>query len=376
LIVIYNPPAMDDTTLKFLYLLMSYLALTTAMTVIGVPHIALGGDLSFDRNERTEIFGYRRLFTTAGLLVGTMLPALVLLTIGAESDPTGVARSRSITSVVLALPILLTAWITLRTTKGLDRAAPTSTKEHASTGHRLLSLLRSQLGALRNVVFLPLLLAFMVAGIGRALNASIALYYYEYRLGMSEPDTVLYVLLPFFIAILASVPLWVLVSRRAGKKWPAFWGILGLGILITVAYPVLPPDRLVWPLAVAVVGGFMAGAIILYESLVADVVDYDELRTGRNREGLYFGVWKMATKLSRAVGIAVAGLLLEVIGFQEGAAMQTEAVARNLGILFGPGVGAFFLLGTLLFAFMPLTDARHRRVQALLLRRRRWREAT
>ena len=56
-VAIFNPPAMDGTTAKFIYLLVSYLVLTTAMTVIGDPHIALGGDLSFDRNERTEIFG-------------------------------------------------------------------------------------------------------------------------------------------------------------------------------------------------------------------------------------------------------------------------------------------------------------------------------
>ena len=34
-------------------------------------------------------------------------------------------------------------------------------------------------------------------------------------------------------------------------------------------------------------------------ALVADVVDYDELKTGRQREGLYFGVWKMGNKLLR-----------------------------------------------------------------------------
>ena len=32
----------------------------------------------------------------------------------------------------------------------------------------------------------------------------------------------------------------------------------------------------------------------LIESMVADVVDYDEVKTGLHREGLYFGLWRMS----------------------------------------------------------------------------------
>jgi GPH family glycoside/pentoside/hexuronide:cation symporter len=367
-IAIYNPPDIDSNLFKFLYLLVSYLCVTTAMTVAGVPHIALGGELSFDRNERTEIFGYRRLFTTAGLLLGTILPALVLRFLGGEEDLGSIRSSRSLTSILLAAPIVLTAWITTRSTRGLDR--PLDRSEPARL-RSLLHLLRAQLAGLRNPVFLPLLLPFVIAGMGRAINASIALYYYEYRLGISESDTILYVLLPFFICILASVPVWVIVSKRFGKKWPAFSGTLGLGLLVCIAYPILPAGELTGPVFVAIFGGFLAGSIIIYESLVADVVDYDELKKGWNREGLYFGLWKMGVKLSRALGLALSGFLLGAIGFDESVVVQSEAVKRSLGFLFGPGVGFFLVVACVVFVFFPLTDARHRRVQALLRERRR-----
>ena len=48
----------------------------------------------------------------------------------------------------------------------------------------------------------------------------------------------------------------------------------------------------------AVVGGALAGSIVLLEAIVADVVDVDELRHRRKREGRYFGVWKMSSKMS------------------------------------------------------------------------------
>ncbi len=365
-ILIYHPPGGLGLAAKFLYLLGSYLCLTTAMTVIGVPHIALGGELSFDRNERTEVFGYRRLFTTIGLVLGTTLPALLLSALGGEESPEALARSRSLSSLALALPILLTAWITVRSTRGLDAPAP----GRRTRSLRPLALLRAQLMGLRNPVYLPLLLAFAIAGIGRAINASTALYYYEYRLGLSESQTVLVVLMTFFLCLLASIPLWVALSKRLGKKWPAFAGVLGLGVQVSVAYPLLAGGSLLGPLLVAVFGGALAGSIILFESLVADVVDYDELKTGMNREGLYFGLWKMTVKLSRALGLALSGFVLHAIGFETTTPGVSEQVAQRLGWVFGPGVGGFFIAAAIVFAAFPLTDARHRRVQALLLQRR------
>jgi GPH family glycoside/pentoside/hexuronide:cation symporter len=59
---------------------------------------------------------------------------------------------------------------------------------------------------------------------------------------------------------------------------------------------------------------------------VADVVDHDEAIRGVHREGLYFGFWRMGSKLARALGLAVAGFLLEIIGFSPGAAEQAESV--------------------------------------------------
>lgn len=365
LVVIFNPPAMTSTLSKFLFLLGSYLGITTAMTVIGVPHLALGGELSFDRDERTEIFGYRRLFTTLGLLSGVMLPALVLRAMGGDESAQNVGHSRGLAAMAAGALILATAMITVRSTRGLDRRL-THRTESLQLGH----LLRAQLGVARSKVFRWLLLAFIVAGLGRAINASLALYYYEYRLGFAESDTILYILMPFFLSILGSIPCWVYLSRRYGKRGPAILGVLGLGVLISIFYPILPVGRFAGPVAIAIIGGFFAGSIILLESLVADVVDVDELESGFNREGLYFGMWRMGTKLSRAGGIILSGVLLQFIGFDADLGLQAPEVASRIGWIFGPGVGVLLVAGALLLLRFPLTDEGHRRIQVELTRRR------
>ena len=143
-----------------------------------------------------------------------------------------------------------------------------------------------------------------------------------------------------------------------------------MGTIVGIVYAILPPGNVQGAIFTAIGAGFFGGALILWESLVADAVDYDELKTGRQREGLYFGVWKMGNKLSRAAGLVLTGLMLSWIGFDETVAAQAPQVEWRLALIFGPGVGSFLLASGIVLAFAPLTDAKHRRVQALLLRRR------
>merc|ERR1712178_609623 len=111
-----------------------------------------------------------------------------------------------------------------------------------------------------------------------------------------------------------------------------------------ITYPFFPPGEVKYPLFMSVLGGFLVGAIVLLDSLVADIVDYDELKSGEHREGLYFGFWKMAIKASRGVSMAFTGTLLAAIGFQANQ-VQAPEVSERIAYLFGPGVGSFFLLG-------------------------------
>jgi GPH family glycoside/pentoside/hexuronide:cation symporter len=363
-IVIFNPPGIGSTAGQFFYLLFSYLALTTAMTVIGVPHLALGGEMSFDRDERTEIFGYRRLWSTLGLFAGISLPAIVLWLLGGTGSENGDA-SEGLASIGAALLIVITAIVTLRSTRDQDQPNAGRT-DSLRIGH----LLKAQFDVARGPIFRFLLAAFIVAGVGRALNASLAFYYYEFRLGFTLEQTVPFILMPFTLGLLGSIPFWVKMSAHFGKRMPAILGVVLLGALISVFYPILPRGIFFGPVTIAIIGGFLAGAIILMESLVADVVDVDELETGFNREGLHFGMWKMGIKMSRAGGLLLSGVLLQMIGFDASLSEQTAAVAKGIGWIFGPGVGGLFIVGALLLLRFPLTDAKHREIQAELLQRR------
>jgi len=359
-VLLFHPPHASSELVKTAFLLGSFVVLNTAISLLSVPHTALASELVFARDERTELFGYRLFLGNLGLLVGAMLPAFALSY--AERGAITRQAAYGFASWGVAAIVLLTATTTFFATRGRDRSPP----DVGAMSPRLL--FRSFGEVLRDTTYAPLLVAFVVAQIGLAINGTFALYYYEYRLRLGAGD-VARVLGVFVTAWSLSIPAWVLASRRFGKRWLAFGGITLLGILTAVIYLFAPPGRLEMPFLIALFGGALAGSIVLLEAIVADVIDVDEMRTRRKREGLYFGVWKMAAKMSRGLAVAASGALLGLIGFRPNE-QQTPEVASRLAWIFGPGVGGFLILGALIFLCMPLTDEAHRRVQRVLEKRR------
>ncbi len=362
--LLFHPPHLDTQWGRFLFLLAAYSLVNIGMTILAVPHAALGGELSSDPDVRTEIYGFRLLFGNLGLLLGTLVPGTILAL--RSGDPAAQGASRSEASLVVAGVVLLSGLITFYATRGRDVVGMTGETRPIAF---LTDFHRSLFQVLRNRVFLPLLIAFFAATVGRTINSSLALLYYEHTLRLKETDVILYVLGLFILVITGSILFWVLVSRRYGKKWPAFLGIVGLGTMTAVAYPLFPAGSLVGPLVAAVVGGFLVGSVVLLDALVADIVDYDAVHARRSREGLYFGMWKMSAKTARAVGLALSGFALGWAGFDEAAPTQSPETGRKLALLFGPGVAVFFLLGAGIFATLPWSRAIHERVRRILARR-------
>lgn len=360
-LLLFSPPSISSQLGKFSYLLSVYLLVNTAMTVISVPHIALGGELSFERNERTSIFGWRLFFSNVGMLIGMIVPAAILQSLGDEFSKENISYSRIRAGELVSIVILVSSLISFWVTKGRDVI-----RQDNSASDSFFTSLAS---VLRNKIFLILLFAFVIATIGRTFNSAIALYYYEYRLGLKESQVVLNILLPFFLVLMLSIGFWVWISKKVGKKIPAFSGVFLLGVLTVIVYPLFPYGELRPPLIAAFLGGVFAGSILIMDSILTDVVDYDELKTGEKREGLYFGIWKMGVKFSQAFGIAITGFLLDIIGFESGATTQGSEIGFRMALIFGPGVGFFFIIGSILFLFFPLTDEKHMQVQRILLKR-------
>jgi glycoside/pentoside/hexuronide:cation symporter, GPH family len=366
---IFNPPAGASESVLFFWLTGSYLLTNTGLTVLGVPHIAMASTLSADSDERTELYSWRLGFGMTGVFIGILAPLLMLEIFQLDaSNRADLIESRGQAGVGVGFLLLVATALTVLATWSRVRPA-----QPLGGQASWKSLRQGLVVVFRNRYFRPILIAFVIGTIGRTINATLALPYYTIRLGLEEKQIQGPILGTFALCMVLGLPLWVFLSRRIGKKWAGFSGMFLLGVMTVVVYPLFPPQTLTGPILAAIFGGLCVGAIVLFDSLLTDVADADRLRENENREGLYFGFWRFGQKLARSLGVALTGLLVEWAGFG-GDALSAPAESTEstlpLALLFGPGVGIFFITASLVFATCPLNYREQQRIQLALSQHR------
>jgi GPH family glycoside/pentoside/hexuronide:cation symporter len=125
----------------------------------------------------------------------------------------------------------------------------------------------------------------------------------------------------------------------------------------------VPHLQLLWTILVA---PGMSAIWVLTNSCIADVCDEDELRTGMRREGFYGAVFSFTMKLGAGLGLGVAGIFLDIIGFDKDLAMQPTATVTKMRLMFAGMPALFFLLAAVMAIMYPITRKRHRQIQRQL----------
>jgi GPH family glycoside/pentoside/hexuronide:cation symporter len=196
--------------------------------------------------------------------------------------------------------------------------------------------------------------------VGNNLPATLILFYVQYVLGSARAD--LFLLLYFATGILF-LPAWIALSRRVGKKkaWltamalnsGAFAGVFFLG----------PGDTTLYGMLVFASGVGFGATLALPSAIQADVIDYDELLTGRRREGQYIGLWSIARKLAAAVGVGVSLTVLGAVGYTPNVDQSPEVVF-TLRVLYALVPSACNLIGLGIALAYPINERMHRGMRA------------
>ena len=115
-------------------------------------------------------------------------------------------------------------------------------------------------------------------------------------------------------------------------------------------------------------GATLGADLALPPAMQADVVDLDRMRSGRDRSGLFFALWGMATKFSLAASVGIAFPLLAWLGFSPERENAPSALFALAAIYAWVPVG--FKLGAIALVWHhPLTERRQRAIRRRLERR-------
>ena len=357
--LIWNPPMDWSQGAQVAYLVAVAVLIRSFISCYEIPSAALAAELTTEYDERTRLLSYRYLFGWAGGLAMYGLALFVFLKPTPEYpvgqlNPEGYAHYGVFAGALMLFAILVTSIGTHRQIPYL-RDPP---QQRVTLGR----LAREMVGTLNNRNFVMILASafFLYAGIG--LGFAINLYFSTYFWEFNAQEIALFAFSSLTAAILAFI-IAPRLAQRFEKRSVAML-LLPAGLAFAIG-----------PIALRLFGAFPSNespvifatifatnilsvglgiiANILFSSMIADVVEDSELKTGRRQEGLFFAAIAFAAKSTTGFGIFAAGLIIGAIHFPRGVkpgAVDPEIV-RNLGLVYVPtqivlyGTATLLLLG-------------------------------
>lgn len=342
----WSPPAALSGTALVVWVGVALFGFYTAFTGYMIPHQSLGAELTSDHHDRTRIFGVHSASFSCGMIFAFGAMQLIMN----SADQRASARSVALVLCVVMLLLLL--------------IPPVLVRERASyVGRGAQSPMRAMRDVFANPDALRLVAVQFVVMVGVSVVGMLSPYIVEYVL--KRPDLVGPLPAAFLVATIGSIPIWVRLSRRFGKRntWVASMVLAGVGFgLMALAQE---GDVLILACLLPFVGFANGCGGVVAPSILADVIDGDELRTGERKEGAYNAALGLALKIGNAFMILVTGLVLQGLGFQPGVE-QSEEVKLGLRLLYGLLPFVMFMAAALVLRGFRLDEDGHARIRAQL----------
>lgn len=353
-LLLWFPPSGWEQDHLLLYLIVSAVILRSFIALYEIPSVSLVSELTTDYDARTSLMSYRYYFFFTGGLILSLLTFRVFLQPDAEYpvgqlNPNGYHKYALVASAVMFVSILIAA-------VGTHKYIPRLRRPPARRKLTLLRSLKEMFETLSHRSFLMITIAGLcksaTIGISGALNLFLFTYYWE----LDSTEIALLQIDSLFSAILAAT-LTRPLSRRFGKKYVCM--VFYVGAFLIGATPLLLRHfglfwengsvNLVPTLFVqGVVFSFTGmSSTILAQSMIADVVEDVERKTGRRNEGVLFSAGSLISKAISGIGVFGAGLILAYVNFPEKAkpGEVSPAMLDQLAMTYLPVAAGLYCIG-------------------------------
>ena len=301
-------PNPGDVTAFYLGVWM--LVLYLGFTMLNIAHNSWGTFLANDYDERSKLFGWREIFIIIGMIFVLAIPATMDF-FGESSTPAKVAGMGLF--CLILFPITVVATLVVVPDKVTER-------KEAPGWRDFLGILRSN----------PLLWRLLTADFTTsfAISATAALYIFVATYAFDLQDQASMALLLYFVAGFLAMPAWLKLTYRVGKV-----GAIKLAMGYTIVlqsglFFVAEPGNVGLFWSYTFLAGLAFGATpTLLHSLMADLTDIDELKTGQKRAGMYFALLGTINKLGGALAVGFTLTTADTLfDFTPGAANSQTAI--------------------------------------------------
>ena len=338
-------PALNQFWLA-VYYAMTFILFDTAFTIVHVGYNSLTPEMTSDYDERSSLNGYRMVFSIAGTLGAIILATVLGWRI---NDP---RRLYLILGIGLGLVSIIPPLVVF----SITREKPAN---ELPTPLPFGEALRQTLS---NHPFRMVMGLYLLSWTTASILAAVLIYFANYYLRIPEQANY-FVLVAQGSAILF-IPVIVKIARHLDKRRAFILGSL-TWVVVLLGISAIRADQIGLAYLLAALAGFgIATAYVVPWSMVPDVVEYDEVRSGQRREGSYYAFASFFQKLATGVALWGMGQALALTGYitplpSEPLPVQPQAAVNAIRVFTGP-IPAVLLVLAVLFAWKyPITRESH-----------------
>jgi glycoside/pentoside/hexuronide:cation symporter, GPH family len=310
-------------------------------TALATGYYGLLPEMFGTYRERTDVAAKMNIFQTVALVIGAALPPLLAKILGW----TGMATLLAVISVVaiyIGYPALFERK-DLKTDTGYPFAASL----------KATFINRSYWTAAGSQA-----MRFFATG---TLQMGM-LFYMKYSMKVDESMATAIFGIAFLVAMISLYPWrnWVANKLDSRRTLMLANGVMLLG-LIPLGFA--PSINLAY-IAAVIIGIGLGGLVLIGDVIMTEVVDEDEVKTGHQRAGMYFGMSGFIITLSGLLVATAFGLMMPAFGYDTLLDIQPSTVDLGFRLFLTVPTTIGFLLAIFLLWLYPLHGKRLQEVQA------------
>ena len=317
--LLWNPPAWTGGWL-FGYLVVVAILVRFFIATYEIPSSALAAELSPEYNQRTSLMAYRWMF---GLLGGgfMLIATFALFLVPTKAQPVGILNHAGyltygvVAAAVMVLSILVSAAGTHSRIKGFRRPPAKPRTSIREIARQMIATLSH-----RSLIMVTIagLFSGMASGMGNALNTYFGTYFWRFTAAQLAV-----IGLAILLATALAVVIAPMVSARFEKKQgfvvSAFASLFVNNITMTLKLlGLLPPSGssallLIFFVSITIGATLAITSGILISSMIVDVVEDNEKKTGRRSEGLISASLSFVNKATSGLGLLAGSVLIDLV---------------------------------------------------------------
>ena len=315
-------PWLRRMTVKVIYMFVTYILWGSIFyTSINIPYGSMASVLSADSDDRAALSTYRSVGATlAGLIIGVGGPMLVYTTDAAGNQLVHGPRFTLIAGIFSLGAIgcyLLCYFMTTERVK----IAPTHHEEQVSFKETVKALVsnRALLGIIAAAILL--LLASLMT---QSVNQYVFVDYFKNKEALAVMS------IAGILPMLLMAPFTVPITRKYGKKEVGAVGCILGGIASLLMFVLQVKSAAVY-IAISVIGYFGFGFFnLIIWAFITDIIDDQEVRTGKREDGTIYAVYSFARKIGQALSGGLGAYALALVGYDSSVQVQTAEVAGGI----------------------------------------------